>query len=426
MSAPPAPPPLSRNRDFLLLWVGQATSTLGTRASSIAYPLLVLAIAHSPAQAGLAGFAATLPYLVLQLPAGVWMDRWNRRRAMIIVDVVRCLTLASVAVATLAGVVTVPQIVAAAFLEGCMSALFMAGEPAAIAHVVAPSQVPEALARNEARTRGAGLAGPPVGGLLFGLARSLPFAFDAATYAVSVATLGAVRREFQASPAEPAARRAVWAEMREGLGWLWRQPLLRDSALLVAGSNMLFQALVLVVIVLARHEHAGAGQVGLVLAGGGAGGVLGALAAPAVQRRVHPRTVVIGCNWVWAALFPLFALGGGPLELGIVFGACAAVGPLWNVVLGAYAIALVPDGLRSRVASAELFLAFGAIPLGSLGAGLLLSTVSTTASVLVLSAVMLCLAVAATADPAVRHAPDLGGRDRAGGEADGGAAGSIR
>jgi predicted MFS family arabinose efflux permease len=186
---------------------------------------------------------------------------------------------------------------------------------------------------------------------------------------------------------------------------------------------MLFQALVLVLIVLAKHQGASSSQVGLVLAGGGAGGVAGALVAPAVQRRLHPRTVVIGCNWVWAALFPLFAAGDGPVELAATFGACAAVGPLWNVVVGAYSIALVPDNLRSRVASADLFLAFGAIPLGSLAAGLLLSALTPTACVLVLSAVMLGLAIAATADPAIRHAPSL---DSGGGEAGAKPAGSMR
>jgi MFS family permease len=222
VSSPPAPQPLSRNRDFLLLWAGQSVSMLGSRASAIAYPLLVLAVAHSPAEAGLAGFAATLPFLVLQLQAGVWLDRWDRRRTMIAVDVVRFATLVAVASATATGVITVPEIIAAAFVEGCMSALFMAGEQAALAHVVAPQQVPDALARNEARSRGATLAGPPLGGLLFGLARAAPFAFDAATYAVSVFTLAGVRREFQGEREPAANRRSVWHEMRAGLGCWWR------------------------------------------------------------------------------------------------------------------------------------------------------------------------------------------------------------
>jgi predicted MFS family arabinose efflux permease len=402
----PAPPPLHRNRDFVLLWTGQAVSVLGSRVSGIAYPLLVLALTGSPAEAGLVGFAGTLPYLLVQLPAGVWLDRWNRKRAMIAADAVRGVALASIPVAWWAGVLTVPQIALVAFVEGCMFAIFSAAEPAALAHVVPAEQLPPALAQNEARTRAAGLVGPPLGGLLFALGQAVPFAFDAASYLASVVTLRAVRASFQEAAA-PVERRSLWAEMREGLGWLWRQPLLRDSALLVAGSNLLFQAYVLVVIVLAQDRGASSAEVGLILAGAGLGGVAGAVIAPAVQRRVSARWVVIGCNWVWAALMPLFAVAPNALALGLIWVAAAFVGPVWNVVIGTFEILLTPDRLRSRVMSAELVLAFGAIPLGSLAAGLLLSAVSPKAAALVLAGVMLALAVAATADPAIRHAPEL-------------------
>jgi predicted MFS family arabinose efflux permease len=403
--AAPAPPPLHRNRDFALLWSGQAVSVLGTQVTTVAYPLLVLAMTHSPAQAGAVGFAATLPHLLFQLPAGVWLDRWNRKRAMIAADVVRGAALASVAVAWWAGGLSVLQVGLVAFVEGSMFTLYSAAEPAAVAHVVPDVQLSTALAQNEARTRGAALLGYPIGGLLFAVGRAVPFAFDAISYLASVLTLRAIRADFQ--DAAPAERRPVWVEMREGLGWLWRQPLLRDSAILVAGSNLLFQAYVLVVIVLAQHRGASSTAVGLILAGAGAGGVAGALVAPAVQRRVSARTVVIGCNWVWAALVPLFAVAPNALALGAIWAAVAFVGPIWNVVIGTFEILLTPDRLRSRVMSAELVLAFGAIPLGSLAAGLVLSVLSPRDSVLVLAGVMLLLAVAATLDPAIRRAPDL-------------------
>ena len=403
--AEPAPLPLHRNRDFVLLWSGQAVSMLGSQVATVAYPLLVLAMTHSPAQAGVVGFAATLPHLLIQLPAGVWLDRWNRKRAMIVADLGRGIVLASIAVAWWAGVLTVVQVGVVAFVEGAMFTLFSAAEPAAVAHVVPDTQLSAALAQNEARTRGASLLGYPLGGLLFAAGRAVPFAFDAVSYLASVVTLRAIRADFQ--DATPSERRSVWAEMLEGLAWLWRQPLLRDSALLVAVSNLLFQAYVLVVIVLAQHQGASPTVVGLILAGAGAGGVAGALVAPAVQRRVSARAVVIGCNWVWAALVPLFAVAPNPLALGLIWAAVAFVGPSWNVVIGTFEILFTPDRLRSRVVSADLVLAFGAIPLGSLAAGLVLSVLSPRASVLVFAGVMLAVAVAATLDPAIRHAPDL-------------------
>jgi predicted MFS family arabinose efflux permease len=403
----PEPPPLHRNRDFLLLWSGQAISVLGSRVSSIAYPLLVLALTHSPARTGVAGFASTLPYLLFQLPAGVWLDRWNRRRAMMISDLVRAIALGSIGVAWLAGTLTFGQIAVVGFVEGSMFVIASVAEPAAVAHVVPAQQLPTALAQNEARVRGAMLLGQPLGGLLFGIGEAIPFLVDAVSYVASLATLRAIRSDFGGGERATFHGRSAWGEMLEGLGWLWRNPLLRDAAWLVAVSNLVFQAGYLVVIVLAQRKGASPTQIGLIVAGTGVGGVAGSLIAPSVQRRVQPRWVVIGCNWIWALLFPLFAVAPGPLALGAVWAAAAFVGPVWNVVLGTYAIVLVPEALRARVASAELQLAYGAIPIGSLFAAVLLARLSPAAAMSVLAGVMLVTAIVATADPAVRAAPAL-------------------
>src|SRR5262245_39702938 len=99
IAQPGAIAPLRRNRDFQLLWIGSAVSAVGSRVSSVAYPLLVLALTGSAADAGLVGFTATVPYLLFQLPAGALVDRWNRRWVMIACDIGRGLALASIAVA---------------------------------------------------------------------------------------------------------------------------------------------------------------------------------------------------------------------------------------------------------------------------------------------------------------------------------------
>jgi len=124
----PEPGSLRRNRDFQLLWVGQAVSALGARASTIAYPLLVLALTGSPADAGLVGFAATIPYLAIQLPAGVLVDRIDRRRAMIACDAGRMLALAGVAAAVVAGHASIALIASAALVEGCLTVVFNLAE----------------------------------------------------------------------------------------------------------------------------------------------------------------------------------------------------------------------------------------------------------------------------------------------------------
>ena len=395
---------LRRNRDYMLLWAGLAVSTLGTRASTAAYPLLVLGQTGSPADAGMVGFAATVPYLLVQLPAGVLVDRVDRRRMMLACDAGRALALASLVAALLAGQLTIGQIAAVAFVEGCLFVFFSLAEHAAVPHVVENDQLAAALAGNEARGRGAGMVGPPLGAAMFGLGRAVPFVFDALTYLVSIGTLLGVQRDLQSDRSrEPLSLRHAADEIREGVAWLVREPFLRDSALLVAGSNFLFQALVLILIVIARQGGATPAEIGLMLAGAGVGGLLGSLSAPWLERSVPTGAVVVGANWVWAVLMVPVAFTTNIAVLGILFGLMAFVGPAWNVVVGSYQLAVTPDHLRGRVASVETLVAFGAIPLGSLVAGLTLEAVGSTACVFALAAWMILLAAAATASPAVRR-----------------------
>ena len=383
-----------------------AVSVLGSRISATAYPLLVLALTHSPAKAGLVGFLGTLPYLLVQLPAGGLVDRWNRKRTMILCDAGRGLALASLVVALWAGHLTLAQIGVVAFAEGTLFVLFNLAETAAVRQVVPVEQLPAALSQNEARNRGASMAGQPLGGILFGIGRSVPFLADAISYVVSIAALLLIRAEFQEERTDE-SREHLFAEIKEGILWLWRQPFLRIAALLVAGSNFVFQALVLVLIVIARDHGASPALIGVMLAGAGAGGVLGSLVAPWLQRRVPAKAVVVGANWVWALLMPLVAVVSSPYVLGGVFAVMAFVGPAWNVVIGSYQLSITPDRLLGRVASAEVLVAYGAIPLGSLAAGFLLSSIGATKTAMALSAFMLLLAVSATWSRAIRGAPAL-------------------
>jgi predicted MFS family arabinose efflux permease len=341
----------------------------------------------------------------VQLPAGGLVDRWDRKRTMIAADAVRAVALGSVAVAAVAGVLTVVQIALVAFVEGSFFVLFTTAERSALPHVVSADQLPAALAQNEARTRGASLVGNPLGGALFGLGQAVPFAADAVSYVASVVSLFFVRADFQEE--RTPARKHLHREIAEGVRWLWRQPLLRAAAMLVAGSNFVFQALVLTLIVLAQSRGASSTMVGVLLGLMGAGGLLGAFVAPWVRRRAGPRGVIIGANWVWAALLPLFAIVPWPLAMGVLAGGLAFVGPSWNVVLSDISLRLTPDALRGRVGGVQGLVAWGPIPLGSLLGGLLLQWAGAVTAVLVLAGVMALIAVAATLSPAVRQAPDF-------------------
>jgi len=396
-------PPLRANRDFRLLWFGSVVSVLGSRASAIAYPLLVLALTGSPADAGLAGFAATIPYLLWQLPAGALVDRWNRKVIMIACDAGRALALASIVLALALDSISLAQIIAVSFIEGSLYVFHSLAEPAAVRNIVHPTHLPLALSQIEARERGAALLGQPLGGFLFDLGRTVPFLADALSYLASLTALLLIKSKFQGE--RPPARGAFVAEIAQALVWLWRQPFLRATALLIAGSNLLFQALNLLVIVIAREQGASSTTIGLLLAGFGVGGVLGSLAAPWFQRRLSMKAIVIGANWVWALALPGIGLADNLFVLGGLLALMAFVGPLWNVALDVYRLLITPDELQGKVGSVISLLAWGAIPLGSLLAGYLLDSFGSLTTAMVLSVGMVLVAIVASISPAIRRAP---------------------
>jgi MFS family permease len=170
------PLPLRHNRDFQLLWSGQAVSLLGSQTAKIAYPLLVLAMTGSPAKAGIAGFATMLGYLLFALPGGALADRYDRKRIMIACDVIRLLAVGSIAVACWAAHITYVQILVAGFVEGTATVFFGLAERAALPMLVHPSQRSVAIGQNEARQNAAQLAGPALGGALFGLSWAARYA----------------------------------------------------------------------------------------------------------------------------------------------------------------------------------------------------------------------------------------------------------
>jgi MFS family permease len=161
------PVPLRRNRDFLLLQAGQLLSDAGTQSTSIAYPLLVLAVTGSAAKAGVVAFARTLPLALFALPAGLLADRWNRRRLMITADGVRVVAIGSLAATILAQRVAYWVIPLVAFVEGSGATLFAAAQPGALRAVVPARQLPAAMGAQTGRQAAVGLASPTAGGEVF-------------------------------------------------------------------------------------------------------------------------------------------------------------------------------------------------------------------------------------------------------------------
>jgi MFS family permease len=367
--------------------------------------LLVLALTHSPAKAGIVGFAQSLPYMLFYLPAGALVDRWNRKRVMLIADAGRALALGSLALVLAFGSLTLAQIVIVAFVEGSLYVFFSLAEGAALPQIVPKEQLPTAVAQNQARVQGADLVGQPLGGALFGISRLLPFAADAVSYAVSFVSLLFVRPAFQEERAPTPA--SLRADIAEGIVWLWRRPFLRTAVLLIAGSNFAFSAMTLALIVRAKDLGGSPSAIGIMLAFSGAGAILGSLVAPWVQRHVHAKIVIIASLWIWAVAALTLPLFKSPFALGAVWGFAGFFGPVFNVTFASYRYALVPDRLLARVGSSALVVGWGAIPLGQLTAGFLLESLGAVKAIVALAGVMVAVGVAATASRSIRTAPGL-------------------
>lgn len=364
----------------------------------------MLAETRSPAKAGVVGFAQTLPYMLFYLPAGALVDRWDRKRVMLVADAGRALALGSLAVALALDAFALGQVIVVAFVEGSLFVFFSLAESAALPQIVPEEQLSTAVAQNQARIQGADLAGQPLGGALFGLSRLLPFAADAISYAVSFVSLLFVRPAFQ--EARERAPLRLRAEIVEGVTWLWRQKFMRAAVFLIAGSNYAFAAVILALIVHAKDDlGASSATVGVMLAFFGVGALAGSVIAPWVQRHVHPKAVIIGSFWIWAGGAFVSAFLDSPYAIGAVWAFGGLFGPIFNVTFAAYRYALVPDRLLARVGSAALVVAWGAIPLGQLTAGALLSGIGSQETILLLAGLMGAVGIAATVSPTIRTAP---------------------
>jgi MFS family permease len=403
--SPSGPAPLRRNRDYLLLFSGQTVSGVGNNVSQIAFPLLVLALTRSPAQAGLVGALRVLPYLALSLPAGALVDRWDRKRTMIACDTGRALAMGSIPLALWAGHLAIVQLYVVSLVEGTLFVFFSLALTASVPRVVTVDQLPAAMANNEISYNLAALLGPFLGGFLYGLGRLVPFLLDAVSYTGSVFSLFFVRREFQEKRKQPSRR--LRSEMLEGFSWLWGQPLVRTIGFLSAVAWIMLSAMDLVVIVLARQQHAPPSVIGLIFALGGLGGMAGSLVVPYLQRRVSFGQLIISSAWVWCALWPLFAIAPNPGVLAVIMAGLFVVWPVYNVTQMSYRLALIPDQLQGRVNSVFRLISFTGQPLGFALAGELLQLVGPKPAVLLILLAPLSLAVGATLSRHVRQARPL-------------------
>jgi hypothetical protein len=396
--------PLRRNRDFMLLQAGQLLSTFGSNMSGIAYPLLVLAVTHSAAKAGYVGAVLFTPMVAFNLVAGVAADRFDRRRLMIAADVVGAAALGVLAALVVTHHAAFWLILVVAFVDSTAAVFFRAGQSGAFRSVVPLAQIPAAASATQARAAVVRLSAPPVGGVLFGVARSLPFLADAISYAFSTASLLLMRTRFQEERERDTA--ALRRQLREGISFLANMPFLRTTMLMIAVSNFAVSGTQLALIVLAKRGGLSSATIGGLVALTGATTLLGSVASPLFRRVLSLRAILL--SEFWAAVgYASFLIWPNVYVLAAAFAAQAFCFPNTDSAVAGYSYALIPDRLLGRVMSTSNTLRALVVPLGPLAAGLLLSTVSPRETIGVLMGVTLTAAVLGTFSSSIRSAPRL-------------------
>ena len=398
--------PLSHHRDYMLLWGGELLSELGSQSSAVAYPLLILALTGSAAKAGVVGLAKWLPLAVFAIPAGALADRVDRKRLMIGCDAIRMVGAGSIVAMLVISAPSYGQILAVAFVDGALFTTSYVCERGALRQVVPTEHVQDAVAQNEARSFTASIAGPPLGGALFAIARALPFVFDAVSFLCSMTTLTLTRVRFQAAPpAAPTASRNIRSDIADGFAWLWQHPFFRTASMLFALGNPVFTGLYLLAILLAEQNGASATTVGLMLAIVGVGGLLGSLCAGAIRRTTTARAIVIGQEWILVTLIFALLLVRDALLIGALIAVAEFVTPAVNSAVGGARVAAAPDHLQGRVQAAATMATMSLGWLGPLAVGVCFGRWGATTTILVLAGWTLIPASIATFTGALRGDP---------------------
>ncbi len=319
---------------------------------------------------------------------------------MVRCELVRALTMASLPVALLLGVLSVPQLYVAGFIGALGYVLFSAAEAGALPAIVDSADLTSAVSAQEVASSGCGVLAPPLGGVLFGIVSGLPFAVDAATFLVSATTTAKVR--LVRPRVEESAKSGLRADVVEGVRWLWSHRGLRAIGLLAAGMQVAISAVGLVVIVTARREHSSTALLGFVLSTIGVGGILGGLLAPWLERRLGLRRLLLTVVWLQGVLWLVFAVAPDLPVTAAALLLFAATMPLFGIAVLTYQMSETPDVLRGRVSTTFGLLIWGATPIGAAVAGLLLESYSTERTSLCFAAWVVVLAAVATTSRGVK------------------------
>jgi len=371
---------LWRHHDFMKLWTAETVSELGTQVTVLALPLAAIGPLHAtPFEVGSLTTAEFLPFILVGLPAGVWVDRLRRRPILIAGDLGRAAILGSVPLAWALHVLYLWQLYAAAFLAGICTVLFDVSYQAYLPSLVERDELVEGNSKLEASRAGAQLAGPALGGFLVQLLRA-PVAIlaDALSYLWSAFWVFLIRKPEPPVEVPAGGHPPIRSDVRTGLRYVWRHPLLRPIALATGSSNFFGSMLFAIIVLFAvRALHLSAGEIGLALAVGNIGFLIGALLARRIADWVGIGRAIVGSIGLSAPawlLLPTATRSDGFAILSVA-GFVSSFGGLaiYNINQVSLRQAITPLRMQGRMNATMRFMVWGTMPVGSFTGGALAS-----------------------------------------------------
>jgi MFS family permease len=355
--------------DFWKFWTGQTISQLGSSFTFLALPLLVYNLTGSSVNLAVTTAAYFLPYLVFGLVIGAWVDRVDRRRMMIAVDLGRAAVIATIPLLSFVDALSVEWIYATAFATATLTIAFDSGQFAALPNLVSKDDLVTANGRLQASYSAAMVVGPLLAGVLVAVVDlETVFLVDSASFVGSAISLGLVRTSF--NPEEPPEQKHILRDVSEGLRYVLGHPVLRSISLMMALINFVSATAFTQLVLFASVElDASATQIAVLFAAGAAGVVCLGLAAGPLRRRLSFSVAALGAMMVEGVLGVIFAFNN-VYALGLVlWAAISGIGLFFNINTTSLRQQIVPSHLLGRVVSIASVLAWSAIPLGALLGG---------------------------------------------------------
>lgn len=363
--------PATPRREFRLLWSGSVLATFGGQMSSLAVPLLVLRQTGSAVQAGAVGTVSVIVLLVSMLPGGAMADGLERRRLMRLTDLVSLISIGLLALAVLNSHTPYLLILAVAATSALLTSVSSPAAAGLLREVVPNEQYGAAASRLQAGGSAARMAGPLVGGALFGVSPAAPLLCEFACILASTTCLA-----FMRTRSRPAGRiRSVLTrvEMMSGLRFIWGRPMLRAVLLVFGlGVNSAFGGMMFAGIVIASGSGRSGTGGGLVSSLASAGSLAGALLATRVDVGRHSRKLIVATCGALAAAAAILAVIQGPIVIGVATGLCMTVAAMASIGFNTQLLASTPKDRLGRVLSMAGLLSSLVQPLGPLVAGELL------------------------------------------------------